>query len=100
MLPKSELLFIISSPLDFCFVYHPSQCIVLYSAQSCAVASVSVVLCCRGVYCTGCHPVSITLPALSQAGSQTTYHQREKDEWWDLGEMHHQKQGSCCDSEH
>lgn len=37
--------------------------------------------------------MSITLPGVSQAGSQTTSHQREIDEWWDLEEIHNKKGG-------
>lgn len=37
--------------------------------------------------------MSITLLAVSQAGSQTTSHQRGIDEWWDLEEMHSEKEG-------
>lgn len=37
--------------------------------------------------------MSITLPAVSQAGSQTTSHSGEIDEWWDLEEIHNRKGG-------
>lgn len=39
-----------------------------------------------GVDCVGCHPESVTQSPGRQAGSQTTSHQREINEWWDLEE--------------
>lgn len=40
----------------------------------------------------GLTPCPSLLPAVSQAGSQTTSHQREIDEWWDLEGMHNKKE--------
>ena len=57
----------------------------------------------------GLTPCPSLLPAVSQAGSQTTSHQRGIDEWWDLEGMHNKKEGrvgwegrggGCYDSEH
>lgn len=41
--------------------------------------------------------MSITQPAVSQAGSQTTSHRRERDEWRDLEEVHNKS--LFCDSD-
>lgn len=101
MFPQSDVLFIMPSPLEFYFVYHPPLCIILHSVQCYTVVSG---LCCAVLQKSVMHWVSPCVHHTHhccKSGSQPDNlpPERRIDEWWDLEDTRNKKEGQCYDSE-